>query len=175
MKRLILLMHLLVPTACALAAPGRYQEGVVRQKGEMPCFAVADTEETRTTAPRLAVVDVGERLTVGAKSIWELSWGEDGGQLPALSPEGCIVYGTAELGGKPRLVPVALFPGKRYEMNIWSYIGDKAKKESKARNYHGNFCLTTEPAHKPVVHQVFWDDRLNKWRWDVCGLENSAE
>lgn len=175
MKWLILLMLLFASNAGVLAAPSRYQEGVVRQKGEMPCFAVADTEETRATAPRLAVVDVGERLTVGAKPIWELSWGEDGGQLPALSPEGCIAYGTADLAGKSRLAPVALVPGKRYEMNIWSYIGDKAKKESKARNYHGNFCLTAEPAQNPVVHQVFWDELLNKWRWDVCGLENSAE
>lgn len=175
MKHVALGLFLSCMLTSCFAAPGRYQEGVVRQKGEMPCFAVADTEETRTTPPRLAVVDVGERLTVGAKPIWELSWGEDGGPLPTLSPEGCITYGTAELGGNTHIAPAALVPGKRYEMNIWSHIGDKAKKESKARNYHGNFCLTAKPAQNPVVHQVFWDERLNKWRWDVCGLENSAE
>lgn len=172
----VVVFMLLIPaTGGCNSAPGEHQDGRVLQVGNLPCFSVADSDEARATPPKLAVLEVNEQMAAGVSMRWELSF--VGEKLPAttLPPATCITYGTAVKNSETMTPAAPLEVGKRYEAGILSHILKSQKDEWRMRDYRAKFCLTENADKKITVHEVLWDEKMDKWRWDVCGLENSAE
>lgn len=174
MKSLLILLIMSIPVAACGSPPlGRYQDGQVRQEGELPCFSVADSEEVKRGPPELIVIEVDERLAVGTEKRWELSFGEQN-RPTTLSAQQCVGYGSRPAFTKTEMLPAELKVGGRYEVSIWSALKRTDGREE-GRSYRAKFCMTKDASLKTIVHQVFWDEQLHLWLWDVCGLKNAAE
>lgn len=156
------------------SAPGEHQRAQIKQVQQLPCFTVADTEEARKTPPQLAVISVFEQEPQGVHMFWEVTFGQNGLDT-YLAPTECISYGANPLGSTARVPATPLEVGKRYSLSIWSHILKAPNDDWRLRDYRANFCLTRDANNQPVVHSVLWDKSIDKWRWDVCGLENTAE
>lgn len=163
-----------VVAGCAFERP-MTGHGQVTQFGETPCFSVEDNAVTQRYPPDVGTVNVYERLDTGAmQSLWEISFSEVGVESPPflLKPSQCILYNTNPGTSKTIVKAVPLEVGKRYEMVVWAYLTPSPKEETRGLMYRGHFCLTRDAASKTIVHPVFWNDKLGKNLWDVCGLPN---
>lgn len=176
MKRLTSTLALwlcLAVAGCAFERP-MAGPGQVTPFGELPCFSVGDNAVTRQYPPEVGTVGVYERLDTGAmQSLWEIAFSEVGVESPPflLKPSQCILYDTNPGMSKTIVKATPLVAGKRYELSLWAYLTPSPTEETRGLIYYARFCLTRE-GEKTVVHPVRWDNALDKWRWDVCGLQN---
>lgn len=145
---------------------GQYQDAQVQQSGEVPCFSVADTRETRRSPPILAVVSVYQRVAGRQQMVWSFDATKSDDDV-RLSPDNCIPYGRSSQGASSAQV-ADLQAGVEYTVTINSHMPDDNRRSN--RRYKGYFCLTKEASRKTVIHQVKWDKRKGVFGWAVCGL-----
>ncbi|MEL1266368.1 hypothetical protein [Pseudoxanthomonas putridarboris] len=179
-KTLCVLLVAMLPLAACVSVRGAWslqaihqgihQDGRVQQVGELPCFAVADSAETRQASPKLALLDVYQRIGGRADSIWAL--GLSGNPPVSLTPDACIVYGDTRLGRELTGPAPTLRSGVAYSFWFNSDIPARGGDGWINRRYEGYFCLTRDAAGKTQVHDVRWDKKAEKRRWDVCGIED---
>ena len=159
------------PFLSSCSEPHVYQWGRMTQIGELPCFSVADSEETRRTPPKLAALVI-EGLKKGqrAQVVWNLTFvGEQEVQLP---PTECIPYGDSSRGVKawPDTAP-PLQAGVVYTYSFNSDIPAAYADGSLAnRVYAGDFCLTRDSEGHATFHEIRWDEKAKKRHWEVCEL-----
>jgi len=143
---------------CVSAAGGDagHQTGVVKTSGGAPCFSVADSRETRDSAPLIAMVDLYTRVDGRARQIWEQPFGAGTAiTVKRLPPSECIEYPGH--GGHGQ----ALVPGQAYSATLWASLTLNGKAQS--RWYHIHFCMI-ESDNGLVAHQVLGND------WSACGV-----
>ena len=161
LQSLSLFMLLAMPLTSACSQPkGRYQAAVIIDDSGTLCMKVNDSKESRRYHPILSVVDVYERRTDGALSVWQQGYAAQRVQ-PVVSPEDCVARDALEAN------PFPVFSvGKRYTVVM---TGGIVKEDGRAesRVYRGYFCMI-ESEGKPRVHQVLFDRRRQVWAWDAC-------
>lgn len=146
----------------------------VRQSGQVPCFSIESSQDTRRLPTTLAAISVHEldQRDVPSRAVWELGVRVGGSEEPPrLSPDACLAYGEQPAAMAVRTLPAALEPGKRYQVSINTDLGDTQRSEN--RRYRAYFCLTRQ-GDQVLVHGVKWDERAGQRLWDACGLPNAA-
>ena len=158
---------------------GRFNPGQIRQVGDLPCFSVEDSDETREGKPKLAVLAVYKYGGEGRaeEPVWVRGF-VDADPPVRLSPDDCIVYGDNSRGDKEGAMDaVPLRPGVAYSYSFNSDIPYASAKGGgwKNRQYSGHFCLTQDAGGKVTVHEVRWSKKEERRLWDVCKLTDGAE
>lgn len=158
-------------TACALTKMWRAE---VRQSGQVPCFSIESSRDTRRLPTTLAAISVHEldQREVPSRAVWELGVQVGGeGEPPRLSPDACLAYGAQPQAMTARTLPAALELGKRYQVSMNTDLGDGPSSEN--RRYRAYFCLTRQ-GDQVLVHDVKWDERAGQRRWGVCDLPSAV-
>ncbi|WP_341727541.1 hypothetical protein [Pseudoxanthomonas putridarboris] len=173
----MLLVMLLLPLAACVSVRGAWslhaihkgihQSGRVQQVGELPCFAVADSDEAMRAPPELRSLDVFEIVDGPDKSIWEWSFSRN--PPVSLAPDDCIAYGSNNGRGEERLGSAPLLrPGVTYGFRFNSIIRfGNDENDYGNREYFGEFCLSLDSVGKFQVHDL----RRDKSGAEMCGIE----
>ena len=145
---------------------GMYQKAQVRVVDSRPCFAVADSEESRRTPPVVGAVSV-DRFT---GSDWEYVWAWITPLDPVvrLGPDQCVPFGTPLIAGGSNHVQALLQPGERYHVGINSQISNPSPVGDAmvGRMYGRDFCLGVDVGGEVAV--VYVPTVAGERQWDVC-------
>jgi hypothetical protein len=158
---------------------GRYNQGQVKQVGELPCFSVDDSREAKKGKPELAVLTVYHiKKDKPPERVWEVGFVTADPPV-RLSPDDCIVYGDNSRGDKEGAMDaMPLRTGVAYSYSFNSHIPYTSiigGSGWKYRSYSGHFCLTQDAGGRITVHDVRWDEKEKLWLWKVCNLVDAAE
>jgi hypothetical protein len=151
----------LIAAACtATSSMGLAQ---LTQVDEQPCFSIEDTMANRRNPPLLrgiSVYDVGQKPV---KRVW--SFGIPQASQSVLQSGACVQYGELPYGAEQTSPPVKLEFGNVYDVAV------NARAENATNSiylYRVKFCLIKDAAGRTKVHEIQWDDKQGRWRYDVC-------
>lgn len=99
-------------TACALSQMWRAE---VRQSGQVPCFSIESSQDTRRRPTTLAAISVYEldQRDVPSRAVWELGVRVGGSEEPLkLSPDACLAYGEQPAATAVRVHQIESKDGK---------------------------------------------------------------
>jgi hypothetical protein len=140
--------------------------GTVRltQVDDQPCFSVEDTVANRRNPPLLHAVGVSDVEQKPSKEVWGFSTSTTS-QL-VLHPNSCIQYGQLPSGAELVTPPAKLDFGRVYDV----FINASPRVPSNSIFIHNvKFCLIKGAAGTAKVHEIQWDEKQGRWRYDACG------
>lgn len=174
MKEPIVVLRLMVAAGLLIFASGcmarqKSWDANVRLLPEgSVCFSIEDQTLFGSDVVRVAAIVVSELDQ--REQVLETVWTGDFTQAtpPAmLSAKTCMPYGSHSAGRTVGpAIPVE--PGHRYSVFINADIKDGDDWSN--RGYGAYFCVTEDVIHRPVVHEIRWDDAMGLRRWEVCEL-----
>jgi hypothetical protein len=150
-------------TVIAAACTSTRGSARLTQVNEKPCFSVEDTAENRRHPPLLrdiAVYDIGQKP---AKEVW--GFGIPRALQPVLQPGTCIQYGQLPSGAEETSPSAQLEFGIVYDAAINAVAEPPT---TPIHIYTVKFCLIKNAAGRTLVHEIQWDEKQDRWRYDVC-------
>lgn len=163
-----MLLLALLPLAAGCNQPrGTYQHATVTWVGDTACFSVADTEESRRTAPVLAAISVSRQTGGGWVDLWH--WATPVATPTVLPPDRCLRYGEApQAATSPSFAAPPLRPGERYVVEINGEVPNPLPggDATLSRSYSRHFCIlpTGQGAHRVALVQQI----RGELDWSVC-------
>jgi hypothetical protein len=143
-------------------------KATVRQRGDLPCFAIASQEQTRGGAPLLQAIVVSDESAKPVADVWSTVLGS-GQKKEPIDAQRCMVYGDSISGQKSAVAAPALVPGRTYGVFINARPADRTDPTF---GFSARFCLTKDSSGRTAVNEVLWDEKALRWNDDICG--NSA-
>jgi hypothetical protein len=141
--------------------------GTIRltQVDEQPCFSVEDTPANRRNPPLLWAISVEDMEQKPPKKTWSFTMPI--ASQPILRPNSCVQYGQIPPGGEQHTPPTKLELGHVYSAVI------NASPESPSNRiylYVVEFCLIRDASGTTKIHEIQWDEKQARWRYDACRL-----
>lgn len=164
---LLLIVALSLPFPAGCTQPTRiYQEARIRIVDSQLCFAVADTEEVRRTAPTVGAVSVDRFDGSDWENVW--NWIVPPQSPITLEADDCVPFGQHSASGAGVDPPAPLRPGERYHVAINAQIPNAAAEGDRmlGRLYSREFCLRTMAGGELEVVTV--PRARGKSQWSVC-------
>jgi hypothetical protein len=165
MKILLFVAVLLIAslgTSCV--AQSKFGDAVISDSDGLPCFAVPGDSDTRGGIPFEALT-VTEEVAIGAatagKDVWHFRIMPSGNSIK-LRPDICIRYGV-----KPDSAEQGEFEVLK-KFQVYSVHLQVALEDSNRTGYNGKFCIIPLSADRTRVQVVPWDEKVSKWRYDLC-------
>lgn len=153
------------PLACATSSVGT--AGVTLADGQ-PCFSVPSVRSDGGAALRLHSLTVTRTERTDWRALPQELWGftvEPPG-LPLDRPgEACIRYGHLPDAARVRSEARPLQPRQVYRVEINARPADGG---GSTLGYQARFCVWPLAGGAVEVRAVTWDERMRRWREEVC-------
>ena len=152
--RMVAVLTLAASAGCS-ASP-RIRDAVVTEHDARPCFGTGDAVPLQ----RLQAVIVSDVSKTPPSTIWEST-----GARFENAARGCIAYGESLSGRAEAGKVTPLEPGQVYHVFLNLRRENPGDPTS---GYEAEFCLKPEAGTHAVVHQVPWDEKLNRKSYEGC-------
>lgn len=161
------LMALAALQAISCAAVSSLPQASVRTVEAAPCFTVPASGAAQQGI-RLTGLLVSERESTRFDALPEQLWHFEVAPAAAhieLVPQECIRYGEVPSGAQAALPAKPLVPYRVYVV----LLSGRPQKAGSVLGYRAEFCVKPSAAGALEAHMVPWDEKAQRWRYDICG------